>query len=307
VLSDAWALVRAGGLDVPAFMKLARRFQGDPEPAVWERIVYSLQFLDDEVIPPELLEAFSAEVRKLIAPEVRALGFEPRPKDGDQERMKRRLMLTAMGAIGRDPQVVDRARKLSSAWLDDPRSVQGDQAATALPLAAKNGDAALFDRIVKRLKEGVTPEERVIAVSALGEFRDAGLVKRSIELLVDGTIRTQDQLYVLRGLFSRRETRSHAFQAVAERVDTFLSRIPPFARRRVVPILARACGEEESTRARTLVAPRLPSLEGADRGFSQALEEASRCGAFRDHHAPLLARWLSGQKKHPPGYSAASK
>jgi aminopeptidase N len=302
VLSDAWAVVRAGGLDVPRFLELARRFQGDPEPAVWDRIVSSLQFVDAEMIPPALREPFSAEVRKLLAPEVRSLGFEPRPRDGDHERMRRRVVLTAMGALGRDPQVLARAQKLASAWLDDPRSVQGDLAAMALPLAAMQGDGVLFDRIVKRLKAGVTPEDRVTAVSALGEFRDPALVGRAIELLSGsgqdaGTIRTQDQLYVLRGLFSRGETRSVAFQAVAARLDAFLDRIPPFARRRIVPILAEACGEEESARARALIAPRLASLEGADRGFLQAQEVASRCGAFRQHHAPVLARWLSGTKK----------
>jgi alanyl aminopeptidase len=298
VLSDAWASVRAGALDVPAFVKLSRRFQGDPEPAVWERIVSALQFLDAEMVPPEASEAFSLEVRRLLAPEVRSLGFEPRPKDGDAERMRRRVVITAMGAIGRDPGVIASARKLASAWLDDAKAAPGDLAAIALPLAAKHGDGALFERIVKRLKqEGVSPEERVIAVTALGEFREPALVKRAIELLMDGTIRTQDQLYVLRGLFSRRETRTLAFQAVAERLDTFLARIPPFARRRVVPVLAGAGGEEESTRARALLEPRLASLEGADRGFSQALEEASRCGAFRAHHAPALARWLSVTSK----------
>jgi alanyl aminopeptidase len=297
ILNDAWALVESGDLDVSAFVDLARRFKGDPEPAVWDVIVSGLDFIDDEIVEGESQNAFAAAVRRLLAPEVAALGWEERPKDADGDKMRRRLVLSAQGAIGRDPKVIEQARKIALAWLSDPRSVHGDQAIVALHLAAKNGDDQLMDKVVERIKAASSPEERVLAVGALGAFRSRAQVKRALDLLLDGTIRTQDQFYVLRSLFADRKVRDVAFQSISDRLDAFLDKIPPFNRRRVIPLMARSCGEEEVQRVRALLSPKLAGLEGADRGFAQAIEEGARCGGFRAHHAPLIDKW-TGSARH---------
>jgi cytosol alanyl aminopeptidase len=189
--------------------------------------------------------------------------------------------------------VLGKARSFAEKWLSAPGAVDGDRAAVALPLAARDGDAKLFDRIVARLKSDASPAERVLAVTAIGAFNSPDLVRRALDLVLDGTVRAQDQGYVFFGLFGRSETRKAAFDVVAERLDAFLDRIPPFARRRLIPIIARSCSAEEVERARALLVPRLASLEGADRGLAQALEEGGRCAALRAHHEPQLSAWLA--------------
>ena len=80
---------------------------------------------------------------------------------------------------------------------------------------------------------------------------------------------------------------------VAERVDQFLAKIPPFARGRSLPAFARACTDADAERARKLFEPRLGSMEGADRALAQALETAHRCAAIREHHRAPLGAWLA--------------
>jgi alanyl aminopeptidase len=292
LLSDAWALVASGELDASSFLDLAGRFRHDEEPAVWEQITTAIETLSDVVVSEKEKPAFAEVVRGLLRPEAVALGWDARPKDGDPERMRRRLVLFTLGAVGRDPAVLGKARILADKWLTAPSAVDGDRAAIALPLAARDGDAKLFDRIVAVLKGDPTPAERVLAVGAIGAFSSPDLVRRALELILDGTVRAQDQGYVLGGLFGRSETRGVAFGVVAERLDAFLERIPPFARRRLVPVIARSCSAEEVERARALLTPRLAVLEGADRGFAQSLEEGARCAALRAHHEPPLTAWL---------------
>jgi hypothetical protein len=124
------------------------------------------------------------------------------------------------------------------------------------------------------------------------------LVRRALGKVLDGTVRAQDQIYVYAGLFARSEARPAAFATVAERPDEYLNRIAPFTRRRIVPFIARSCSPEETARAHALIAPRLASIEGADRGFSQAEEDGARCFVRRTHHAPLLAAYLEkGMKR----------
>ncbi|HEX7671073.1 MAG TPA: M1 family aminopeptidase, partial [Polyangiaceae bacterium] len=292
LLSDAWALVESGELAAPSFIELCGNFQHDPEPSVWEQITTALHTLNGDVVSEHDKPALAEAVRRFLGPEATELGWDARPKDGDAERMRRKLVLGTLGSVGKDPAVLTKARLLAAKWLTAPASVDGDRAAIALPLAARDGDAKLFDRVKAHLSADAAPTERVIAVSALGAFTSEPLVRRALELVLDGTVRIQDQVYVFAGLFGRSETREIAFGVVTERLDAFLTRIPPFARRRIVPLIARTCTTEGVERARALFTPRLASLEGADRGFAQALEEGGRCAALRAGQGPKLAAWL---------------
>jgi alanyl aminopeptidase len=139
----------------------------------------------------------------------------------------------------------------------------------------------------------------VLALSALSSFTDPALVRRALELVLDGTVRVQDQFYVFRGAFGRSQVRDAAFQIVAENVDQYLAKIPPFARGRMLPAFARGCSDADAQRAKALFEPKLGALEGADRGLAQALETTHRCAAQREHHRVPLGTWLATPAQTP--------
>jgi alanyl aminopeptidase len=297
VLLDAWALVEAGGMEAGDFLALAERFRGDPEQAVWQRIVEPLELLDDWIVPADARPALSAYARRLLGPEARAVGWDAKPGERDGDRMRRRLVLEGLGRVGRDGATLSKARAVAERWLSNPDAVDGDEAAVALPMAAAEGDAALFDRFVARLRAARTPTERVLSLAAIGAFADPALVRRALDLVVDGTVRSQDQQYVFRAVFGRPATRGEAFAYVADHTDAVLAKIPPFYRGRLIPTIARSCSDEDAERARALFEPRLGTLEGADRGLAMALESSHRCAAFKAHHAGPLGRWSLGAGK----------
>jgi alanyl aminopeptidase len=293
LLLDAWALVQSGGISAGDFLGLTQHFRGDPEQAVWQRIVDSLEVLDDDIVSDEDRPALSAFTKRLLGQDARALGWEPIPKEPESDHLRRRLVLEGLGRVGRDEPTLLRARAVAERWLQDPTLVDGDVASVALPLAAIAGDAGLFERFKTRLTSAKTPVERVLALTALSSFTDPLLVRRALELVLDGTVRVQDQFYVFRGVFARATTRDIAFQTVRERVDDYLAKIPPFARGRMLAFVARGCSDAEADRARALFEPKMASLEGADRALSQALESTRRCGALREHDRQLLGAWLA--------------
>jgi aminopeptidase N len=297
ILLDAWSLVESGVVAAGDFLSLTELYRGDTEQAAWQRIVDSLELLDDEVVDARERSALAGFAKRLLAPEARALGWEPKLKEAEGDRLRRRLVLEGLGRVGRDEATLAKARAVTERWLGDPNAVDGDSAAVALPLAARNGDAGLFERFLARLTKAGTPAERVLALNALAAFSDPKLVRRALELVLDGTVRVQDQLYIFRGVFGRSDVRKNAFEIVAERLDQFLQKVPPFARGRVVPLFARSCSDQEGERARALFEPRLSTLEGADRGLAQALEATHRCSALREHHRGPLGAWLTSPAK----------
>ena len=65
-------------------------------------------------------------------------------------------------------------RGRARAWLESPAGDAADLARIALPLAAKRGDAALFDRCWRSSSNPPTPEARVLALGGLAGVRRSG-------------------------------------------------------------------------------------------------------------------------------------
>ena len=52
-----------------------------------------------------------------------------------------------LGYYGKDPPILAEARQLAEKYLADPASVDPNLGQTALAIAARNGNAALFDKL----------------------------------------------------------------------------------------------------------------------------------------------------------------
>lgn len=92
------------------------------------------------------------------------------------------------------------AEAAAARWLADPRSVDGDTAAVALPIASRSAGAARFDALRTALDRAAnTPQERAIILHVMVSFDDLALVRRAYELVLTDAIRMQD----LRVVFGR--------------------------------------------------------------------------------------------------------
>ena len=88
-------------------------------------------------------------MRALCGPAARRLGWRAAETQSDDERFMREAILITLGDLGEDAATLAEAARHARAWLDAPAERgDADLARIALPLAAKRGDAALFDRLL---------------------------------------------------------------------------------------------------------------------------------------------------------------
>ena len=79
LIADAWAMVLAG-LDAPAaYLELTRRLSNETELAVWDSVIGSLRFIDDQYADSPQREGFRAYARTLLRTAFNRLGWEPQP------------------------------------------------------------------------------------------------------------------------------------------------------------------------------------------------------------------------------------
>jgi hypothetical protein len=171
----------------------------------------------------------------------------------------------------------------------------GDLARIALPLAAKRGDAALFDGVRAVLARPPTPETRVVALSALAAFEDPALVGRTLDLVLDGTVRAQDLRYVFPWMGLRPASRDAVHIWIAKHFDELAARYPSHIMGRVVRTIPALCDAARVRAAGEFLRPRVAKLEGVERDLRQSLEEGQRCAALAAWGRVDVTRRLAGR------------
>ncbi len=293
LVSNQWALTRAGHVEIEDFLIFLEAFRGETDRAVVEAIVDRLASVDAFLVEPADRPAFAAFVEELFGPQLDELGWAPQPNESDDRRLRRAAVLQALGRLARRPAVVAEAeRELERYWADmaavDPNLVD-----VFVSIAAQQGDAARFDRYVARMDEDHTPQDRQRHLLGLGTFEDPALVQRALELSLTPRVRTQDVGLLLARLLGNRAGKEAAWDFVRARWAAVEQRLPPWPRRRLIAAAA-SLGTAEARREVEAFFREHP-VDGAERTLQQTLEQLDLLVAFRARAVPRLQAWLAAR------------
>jgi alanyl aminopeptidase len=296
VLSNAWAEVWSGELPATDFLALLDHFKFESSRLVWGQIIDALTGVDRALVSDDARPALARLVREILGPVGRRLGWNPKPgeSESDDRKLLREAVLGALGTLGDDDWTLKNARRVADAWLSDPTTTDPDLARIALPLAARRGDAALFERLRAVHANPGTPETRLLALAGLSGFEDPALAERTLGLILDRTIKVQDFRYVFFPLATRRATRDLTFAWMQRHFDELTVAVPAFLRRRFIGVAGAMCDRQRVQAVETFLRPRLENIEGAERNARQSVEEGLRCAALAEKEGPATSRWLTG-------------
>ncbi|HSP33346.1 MAG TPA: M1 family metallopeptidase [Thermoanaerobaculia bacterium] len=295
LLSDQWALVRAGEQKVGGYLALVESLVARHEPAIVASVIPSLEAASRELTTAEDRSAYRTFIRRLLSPVEQELGLTPRPGEAADAQELRVSVLAALGRFGDDPEVTRIAREnalkiLSGEWAGD-RQV----AAALLAIAARSGDAALYDQIRAKLDAAKSPEDYRMLVSALGSFTDPALVKRALDFALSPAVRSQDRAMFLAGLMLGEQSRPVVWPYVREHWPDIEKSLPSsFTMARATFAIAAVCTPAERDEVKAFLASHPAAGERASRA---ALERMNDCISFHELQAPDLATYLQETSK----------
>ncbi|HVR62239.1 MAG TPA: M1 family metallopeptidase [Polyangia bacterium] len=293
VVNNSWASVWSGELPAASFLELLRGFRNEDSRLVWGQIAESLAELDRAAITDGARPAFAAYVRDLLGPLGRRLGFTAKAGETDDQKILRDAVMDALGNLGDDGWVLSQARRATDAWLADAASTDADIARLAVPLAARHGDAALYDRLLAVARSPKTPELRVVALRGLAAFEDPAQVARTLELVASGGIKTQDLRYTFVPLATRRSTQNATIAWIEGNYARLAAAVPDPQRARFMGVAGALCDRERVQSVAAFLRPRIEALEGADKSIRQSIEQGLRCAMLREKEAPATTQWLA--------------
>ncbi len=293
LVGDDWALVRAGRATIESFLSVVDALGGETDHDVLDGLAAPLALIDDQIAEDDVQARLRRWVGARFRPQLAELGWTAAAGEPDETRLRRAAIVRLVGSVAEDPDVLSEARDRLDAYLVDRGALEPNLADTVVALAARVGDAALYERYRNAVADAKTPQDRRRFLLNLASFRREDVVLATLQATLGDTIPTQDVAFLYLRLFGNPGARAVAWKFFTKNWRAIRRRIPPLMVSRLVegtPALrdARYAGEV----ARFFRAH--PVAEAA-RSLKQALEVFRLNAELRKRTAPGLARWLAGR------------
>jgi aminopeptidase N len=294
LLDDEWAMVRVGRHSAGDYLLLAAGYGHEQSSGVLEELTRRLAFVHEYLATGDAKPKIEAFIRSLLRPLLADVGFDRAPSDSDERRALRAAVVSALGTIGEDADLIAAARAALDRSLGGGPPLEPTLAGAIVRIAAMHGDEKLFDALAAAADRATSPEDRYRYLNALAAFREPPLIDRALERTLSSTMRSQDAALYLAAFFQNPAARSRAWSFISAHWKALEPKI------RVVgsdTTLMAAFGAFCDTGARDQVkafsaAHPLPS---AARTLEQTLERIDNCARLRARQAAAVADWVAAR------------
>ena len=292
LLSDEWAMVRAGRRDVGSFLDLAASFSSERNDAVMSTVLDTLTAIGEDLTTAKTAGAYRGWVSMLLRPALDEVGWTAAPQEDEGRRELRGRLVRFLGRTGRDPGVIDKARAAVLSDLAKPGSVDPTLLNAAVLVAPLSGDTSLYEKYLARSRQASDPEEEHRYMYALAAFDDPALVRRTMNYIVGPEVRTQDTKIFVARLLDNPDARQLAWELLQARWADVQKKTGEFGGNTViVGALASLCGSRALAEVKAFFAAhRVPD---AERTLQQTEERIQVCTTLAAAQSGKLADWLN--------------
>lgn len=295
LLGDRWALVRSGKGSAGDVLSLVLSLKRDPNAPVIESALQksgSILSIADKQEHDEMEAIF----RREFGPVYAALG---KPAEGDSpDRRELRATLFEMLGGAKDPAVLAEARgiadRIYGAGGERDRRLDPSFQNAAIAIAATNGDAELYEKILKASQTLSDPEQQTQALFTLASFENPALVKRTLDYTVSGQVRNQDSWILLSILLQRPETRTQAWDYIRENWEKVHAQFTTNSGVRVVAATGSFCTEKQHDEVASFFASH--HVDASERTLQQSLDRIQSCVELKTSQEGVLRSWISQHK-----------
>jgi aminopeptidase N len=294
-LGSQWALARAGISPVGDFLNLAAAVRDDNSPFVITTVSGALRIIDQQVASsPEEHKQLAAWVRKNFAPALARLDA-PVAGEAPDKSLLRAALFGLLGNLGSDPKIIADARQIAEQYLSNPTSVNPTLAATALNVAAQNGDAAFFEQLQRVSQTSADPQLRIQAFHALASFRDEALIVRALDYALSAQVRNQDSLSLVQLEMRDRRTRDATWQYVQQNWPRVRAQITTWMGGELVESMGGFCSADRSSQVSEFFSAH--SVSATSHALDKARDSIADCVDLRVAQGPNLKQWLQTEVK----------
>jgi len=273
------------------YLTLGAQLQNTPGSDLLEDFSEHLTFISKNLVTDADRPEFQAWVRKTFSPMMQQLGYSGRASDTPETREKRAILFHDLGNIGEDPEVIQQARALVQDYMKDPTSVDPTLAGAVVQVAARHGDAELYQQYKAQLQKVKSPQEYSRFFHGLAEFPQPALVKQTLEYTLTPEVRGQD-LYILINLLSNPASQNAAWDFMGRNFDQISKKAGGGLGGAGVFLYGAYsfCSTQKATELKQFFDQH--PFPGTERDQKEALESINSCVELAGEQQSKLSAWL---------------
>lgn len=286
LINDQWALMRVGRISISNYLDLISQLKDERLRQVWSDVLNNLKYIDDMLVGPDDRESFRQLTRNILRPTYAGLAGTQDAK----EKALRADMFYMLGLIGRDPQVIGEARQIAQDVLANHGSVDPLSIGPALEIAASQGDQALFDQVVQKLKGSTDQIIRSRYMEALSSFEKPELTRQALALGVSGAIRNQDSTGYISRFLRNPYTRAEGWKFIQNHWNDVEKTFTPSSGVALVAGAGYFCDADAAANVSAFF--KVHTVPSTERTLRQSIERINACADLKKMQGSNLQSWL---------------
>jgi hypothetical protein len=223
------------------------------------------------------------------------IGWTPGANESPDTHTLRGNLVHVLGMVGEDPETIQRATAMAQRYLKDPDSVDASVAKDALAVAARFGNAELFQQYVSAMGNMHSPEQYYNVGESLAEFREPAVVEKVLDLTVSDEVRNQDAAHMIAAVMSNSDNQKNAWEWVKAHWPAVEKKITMSSGPDIVNATRKFCTTEMDNDAQSFFAEH--KVASAERTLKQSHEDIEGCVKRRPRLQSELSGWLNQQKQ----------
>lgn len=291
LIGDQAALLRVGRVPAESVLSLATAAASDESRHVVGIAAGVFAGLE-RVLPEAQQLAYQKHIVATFGRKQKELGLVAKPKEDDNVRLLRSVLVRLVGGEGADRALIEEATALCRKWLGNRSAVDPETVRLALAVASEHGDATLFDALLQAAKAEPDRNQRTLLLGALGSFRNPQLAQKGIDLVLKGDLAISEAMPLLWGPIGYAKTRRLPFDFVKAHFDELVAKLPKDAGARLSAMAGGLCSEAERAEAESFFGSRSTKYTGGPRILKQTIERINQCAAFEKAQAASITAFF---------------
>jgi aminopeptidase N len=284
--------VRAGRHGVDDYLTLAAGFGRERASGIVSEIAMRLTFVHDYLTTDRSRPVYERFVQTLFRPAFEELGINAATMEDDDRRALRASVIDALGRAGNDAALSAAARDALDRSLTGGAPLDPSAAGAIVSVAARHGDAALWERLLNASKDAPTPAEQSRYRRGLAAFTDPRLVDRGLSLALSADLRSQDTPSFLAAFIANPVARPRAWSFIRQHWAELAPKITiALGDARLIDSLGAFC--DRSAREDIKAFFTAHKLPAASRTLDRTLERINTCISISNRQRPVLSQWLA--------------
>jgi aminopeptidase N len=292
LVGDEWALVQADRQSVADYLTLASGFGKERARAVFGEVGTRLTFIHDYLTADGTRAKYERFVRSLVGPLLEELGLAGSPADDDDRRALRANVIDTLNDAGNDSTLSMRARSAVEQSLAGGPPLDASAADAIVTVAARHGDAALWDTLLNASKGATSPADRYRYLNGLPAFEEPSLIDRGLNFTLSADLRSQDTPGFLGRFFRNPTARARTWTFVKQHWTELAPKVTiALGDVSLVESLGVFCDARTRDDIKGFLGPH--KLPAASRALDQTIERINNCIAIREKQTPAVTTWLA--------------